>query len=375
MGPRSKKRQLLLSVLLTCLFGLGVLVVHSGVRPGSGTPSAYSIYQIVLTTDDLPGGGGTFGGLRPPSVNANGAVAFTDNLGLAIYTTADSGSIGPVARAVGQGDSAPGALGTFGSVDGPSLNDDGSFAFRGFGPSPADRGIYFRRPTGDITRLADSSTSWPGTAETFTPSGPASPVASDGGHTIFSHSTDTRDGVFRAVFQSPWVVSSLFELVDLADFVGKPGYASPMDYAVNDSGAAAMVLTEGTVRGVYVASPGGSFDVVVKAGGPAPGGGSFTANLGSPSINASGDIAFMGGFDSAMGVFVAGDAPEITKMADTADEVPNHPDGTFDAFFDVHIGADGSVVFRGRYLLDGVQYQGIYRASGGSLEVIFDHTS
>jgi hypothetical protein len=45
-----------------------------------------TIRQVVLNTDEVPGGGATFNDLRPPRINANGAIVFEDGFRTAIYT-------------------------------------------------------------------------------------------------------------------------------------------------------------------------------------------------------------------------------------------------------------------------------------------------
>jgi hypothetical protein len=84
-------------------------------------------YGRLLSTDEVSDGGAMFSDLRPPSINANGAIAFEDGFGSAIYTTAQGRTAGTLIRAVRAGDVPPGILGSFGAVAEPSLNDDGSF--------------------------------------------------------------------------------------------------------------------------------------------------------------------------------------------------------------------------------------------------------
>ena len=73
-----------------------------------------TIQQVILSTDEVPGGGATFGELRPPSINTHGAIAFEDGSGSAIYTTAHGSGVGQLIRAVGAGDVPPGILGVLG---------------------------------------------------------------------------------------------------------------------------------------------------------------------------------------------------------------------------------------------------------------------
>ena len=162
--PRSRRR------LSLTLFMLSILPVAFLVCDPA-TAAHVTIRQVVLSTDKVPGGSAPFGDLRPPSINAHGAIAFEDGVGSAIYTTAHGREVGRLMRAVGAGDVPPGILGNFGSVAEPSLNDDGSFAFRGFGPDSSDRGIYLFLARGKLKLVADASTLRPATQETFSSGG------------------------------------------------------------------------------------------------------------------------------------------------------------------------------------------------------------
>jgi hypothetical protein len=199
-------------------------------------------------------------------------------------------------------------------------------------------------------------------------------LASDGGHILFSHTTASSRGVYRADLDAITGAISLTELVTLgSQFLGSPGSEMPLDYSINDSGAVAMVLRRNDFsRGLYVARPDGSFSLIVQTGDPAPGGGNFTSNLGAPSINAAGSIAFLAGFDSSIGIFVASASGVLTRAIDNTVEVPNHPGVTFDTFRDVHFADDGTIVLRARYRLDDLGFEGIYRTSSAGVEVIFD---
>lgn len=335
-----------------------------------------TIQQVVLSTDTVPMGGTTFGDLRAPSINAHGAIAFNDGFGSAIYTTARGSEVGRLIRAVGAGDVPPGILGSFGGIAEPSLNDDGSFAFRGFGLDSSNRGIYLFLAPGELKLVADASTVRPGTHETFSPGGPGVPVASDGGHILFHHGTASTEGVYRAGFNPITKRVSLAELVVLEDgFVGLPGFEFPLGYSVNDLGLAAMVLQRPDfTRGIYLASPNHLLRPIVEEGDSAPGGGSFTSNLGAPSINATNKVAFFGDFGSGFGIFVANPGNLIRKVVDTSTEVPNHPGTLFNGFGSINIADDAhsTIIFQGRYRLNGRDFQGLYKKSSAGIGVIFD---
>ena len=359
---------------VACRFAWASVLVLGTVVPLSAEPPSYAIEQIVLNTDPAPGTGGTFQLLGAPSINAHDAIAFNDGFGFGIFTTADGRGVGPLVRAVGRGDVPPGILGPFGGVAEPSLNDDGTFAFRGFGTDSWDRGIYLRLGSGGLRLVADASIVPPGSSEPFLRTAPGIPLANDGNHVLFSHATASTRGVYRADFVGSTGATSLAPPVILdSGFLQSPGSESPLDYSMNDPGSAVMVLLRADfTRALYAAQPDGSLVVLVAAGDPAPGGGSFTSNLGAPSINRRGDVAFQGDAGSGSTIFIRNAGGTLAKVVDGAVEVPNHPGTTFWAFRDVSLADDGTVVFLAAYRLDEVDYQGIYRTAAAGLKVVFD---
>ena len=139
----------------------------------------FTIEQMVLNTDQIPGGGGTFGFMEAPRINSHGAIAFSGPLfSEAIYTNADGPRVGSLRRAVGAGEIPPGIVVRFSAVGQPSLIDDGSIAFRGFGPDTNDTGIYVLLPDGNLKLVVDASIRRPGGPGTFTTFGSGIPVAS-----------------------------------------------------------------------------------------------------------------------------------------------------------------------------------------------------
>jgi hypothetical protein len=160
-----------------------------------------------------------------------------------------------------------------------------------------------------------------------------------------------------------------------SEFLESPGSESPLGYSLNDVGGAVMVLRRADfTRALYAALPDGSLTVLVAEGDPAPGGGLFTWNIGAPSINRGGDVAFQADAGSGSAIFIRRAGGSLDKVIDGTVAVPNHPGTTFGsfAFRDVHLAADGTVVFRAAYVLDGLRYQGIYRTGAASLGVVFD---
>jgi len=351
----------------------------------AGASSNYVARQVVLSTDQVPGGGATFGSLNAPSFNAQGAIAWSDANATAIYTNADGTRLGPLRRALGAGDLAPGVLGPFAQFDGVSLTDDGSIAFRGFGPyvdGEDDRGVYLLLPSGQIKLVADASTMRPGKQDHFDKYfGPSYPVAGNG-HVLFGDGLNSLDGgrgVYRADLGAAGGIS-LSELVTSEDgFIDAlAGFTYPLDFAINDSGDAVMVLRRTDfLYGIYAVSVGGPLRTIAVSGAPAPGGWSLTY-LGSPSINAAGNIAFSAAVVAADrtvgggGIFVADSNGVVSKAYDNPTEVPNHPGATFSRGGPIQLMDDGAVVFQAGYDLNNSPFTGIYRNSSDGLEVVYD---
>ena len=372
---------------------IGLLLIISPIVHAAQS-SDYVIKQSVLSTDSDPSGDGSiFGTLGYPSINANGAITFsaydyTSTRDSAIYSTANGVAVGPLARIVGRGDIAPGILGEFGNFDGVSLNDNGSFAFRGLGTDSSNRGIYFYSVTGKIELIADAKTQRPNHNDTFINSqGFRYPLASDGGYVAFSYNRtyEYDRGVFLADIDSSNDTLTLMELVDLDLFYKSLGCSygttpgSPSGYALNDAGVVAMTLRCDKQNPyehntfIYTANPDGILSLVVKNGDSVPDGRYITVIGGSPSINTEGNIAFLGYLESPdNGIFVVDKEGKITKIIDNSAAVPNHPEVTFSYYGDIHLADNGTIVFTGRYVLDGLYYQGIYMISDAVLEVIFD---
>jgi len=338
---------------------------------------------VVLGTDQVPGGGATFGGLGAPSFNVQGAIAWGDPSGTAIYTNAEGTKIGALRRAMNAGDIAPGVLGPFAQFDGISLTDDGSIAFRGLGPylddGEQDRGVYVLLPSGQIRLVADASTLRPGRQDHFDKYfGPSPPVAANS-HVLFSDGIGSLDfgaGVYRADLGASGEIS-LSELATSEDgFLD--GLVAPL--AINDSGDAAMLLRRTDFGyAVYVVPAGGGRRLIVASGDPAPGGGGNFAYFGNPSIDSAGNIAFSaaivavdGTTPVGGGIFVGDTHDVVTKAYDNPTDVPNHPGVTFSRGGPIQLMDDGAVVFQAGYDLNNTPFTGIYKNSSDGLEVVYD---
>ena len=358
---------------------IGLLLVISPIVHAAQS-SDYVIKQSVLSTDSTPGSTSTFGTFGYPSINANGAIAFSAYnyspiLDSAIYSTANGVAVGPLARIVGLGDTAPGVLGVFRIFEDVSLNDNGSFAFRGSGIVSVNRGIYFSPPASEIELITDASTQRPPNyTDTFYGYSFAYPIASDGGYILFEYYHLLDKGVFLADLNYSSGSGMLTELVNLATHPDK--FIGGSESSLNDTGVVAMARQRSDyTRGLYVARPDGSFNLVLETGDPIPGGGSFMG-IGGPSINTGGSIAFAGSdsysSSGVIGIFTVSKEGVVTKIIDNSVAVPNHPGVTYYNFIHIHLADNGTILFTARYILDGLDYRGIYKISDAGLEVIFD---
>jgi hypothetical protein len=116
---------------------------------------------------------------------------------------------------------------------------------------------------------------------------------------------------------------------------------TPDPPSVNAAGQVAFAAQ----AGIFLASNGG-IAPVVRVGDPAPGGGQFTA-LRNPSLNDSGQVAFIGSVSSppllSGDVFLAS-ADGVLAVVHTGDPAPGG--GTFSGFSAPHVNAAGQVAFR-----------------------------
>lgn len=312
-----------------------------------------------------------------PSVNAHGAVAFEDGFGSAIYSNAHGAGVGPFFTPVREGDVVPGALGVLGSAGDSSLNDDGSLVFRGFGVDSAIRGIYLYLSSGAIKLVADGSTRRPGSHETFTSDGPTAPVTSGGRFIMFSHTTATTSGVYRAEYDSQKGTAKLKKVIDIGSrFVGVPGNQDPLDYAMSSDGRIAMILGETNFgTRVFGAAKPGQLRLLATDGDQTRDCESISI-YSAASINASGSTIFNANCLNTVEVnsILLADRKILIKVIDSTAEVPNHSGVTFEGFSHAYLADNGLVVFEASYRLGDQRVQGIYAKTprGSRIETIFD---
>jgi hypothetical protein len=132
-----------------------------------------------------------------------------------------------------------------------------------------------------------------------------------------------------------------------ASFAGKFGGGRHGGPAINGAGDVTFFATpRGGPRRLYFYPNVGAPSILAEQDGAAPGGGSFT-QFRRPSINAAGDVAFFGDLASGEGIFVKPAAGAMFQVVRAGDPAPGG--GTFDGFDGVaRINAAGDVAFLAR---------------------------
>jgi len=272
---------------------------------------------VALLGQAAPGSNGAqFVGFGFPSVNSSGAVAFVGEL---TPINTPYGKIpgktiprvlflappdGPMRRIVGFKDAIPNEASFFSDVGNPVLNDAGEIAFRANVGSGATDQRIFLQTDNELLPIARTGNPAPGTGENFKTLGilglalnNTRTVAFEGtygtsGQGIFTYSNGTvRPVVLRGQPVPSGVVGS---------FVSFEGVG------LNETGqivftATIQTVTNGNVVGVFVAS-GTNIKAAAVEGQSAPYavGGNFNS-LRVPSINDSGDVAFVDSISAGKG--------------------------------------------------------------------------
>jgi len=241
--------------------------------------------------DPVPGGG-TFTSARSPSLNAQGQVAFVGQVtppgrsGIFLFTG------GAVTQVVSTNDFSPEGGRFFGFYE-VSLNDAGQMAFHAF--ASMGEGIFLSSP-GAITVLALEGRPAPG-GGSF--SGLSSPAINASGQVVFS---TLSFGIYLAV---DGTVIRVARIGDPApDGHGASFVSFQFPASISDAGEVSF--------GAYATPPGrggiyrfsaGLLSLVIADGDPAPEGDAFLSVV-SSSVNASGQIAFLGRVSEVPGLGV-----------------------------------------------------------------------
>ena len=211
---------------------------------------------------------------------------------------------------------------------------------------------------GDVvtfTKLADSATATPGGAGTFTRF--TFPALSGGTATFIGGDANDTRGVYRSTggvlstvadtnTVAPGSGGRTFEFFESpAVGGGRIAFGGTYDAVPGDLGSA--------VAGLYTApAAGGAVSRVFDATTASPGGGRTFTDVFSPSINAAGTIAFGavddGPFRENYGVYTtAASGGPLTTIADGATAIPGRAGQTFGFATAATIDDTGAVAFRG----------------------------
>jgi len=315
--------------------------------------SGGKLLPIAGVGDPTPGGGTVLQAFRP-TINAAGQIAFearlTSPAGYGVFLYSE----GTILKVVGVGDPSPDGS-PFRFLSDARVNEAGQVAF--LGGSQSSFGIYLSS-AGTITRLAarvGDPVPGGGTIRGF--SVPLSLNAV--GLVAFSASlAPAGSGVLLASKTGLTTIAR-----DGAPAPGGGAFAQIGSPSLNDAGQIAFqaLLSTGGI-GLFLFTDG-EMRLVARTGDPVPGGGVF-AFLGSPSLNASGQIAFRGGGSAggaAGGIFLwsEGTVSEVMR-----DGMPSPEGDLFASSFSPMVNAPAQVAFVAR-LRD--QYGGVYLFSEGTI--------
>jgi hypothetical protein len=279
--------------------------------------------SLVADTSTAAPRGGTFASFERPSVDASGNVAFvaTTTTGAGVFESV-GGTLSAVARA---GDATPGFAGTFSTMTnlGSASISNGVVAFSSFSAGSgggSDQGIY-DNAGGTLASVADRATAFP------FGSGTASMIFIDrptvnNGNLIFSASNGSQQGVYGVVG------GTLTRFVDSTTTL--PG--SAQTFALEGSVGRGPVLAGGrtaffsdnafnTATGYYGTDTGGTLKNLVTFGNTP---GVTLTGIGNLSLDPSGAFAVYGSNSSMTSLlysptFGGGTLQKIISFTDTLD--------------------------------------------------------
>jgi hypothetical protein len=282
----------------------------------------------------------------PPILNNSGKVAFSADAGSnQIVAVTDGTTIRTIVTDLGT---------DFDKFSAPLMNETGMVAFYGKKLTTAE-GIY--TGIGGTTVLSSSSAS----LSVY----PKAISLGDTGVVVFQKDTLNTQGT--AVLSSSLLAVAGGTTTTLATVSSSGTFSLPV---INSVGVIAFQKSD-TTQGIYT-THGGILNTIATTQTVAPGINAVLTNLGTPALNDSGTVAFMGIagspiFSAPKGIFV-GSGGSLTALATTSQSAPGIG-GNFSKFFDPVINNAGTVAFRAQSANSG---DGIYagNTSGGTLRAI-----
>ncbi len=337
---------------------------------------------IAITGDAVPEGNGVFSGFSQPVLNDAGQTAFRANLtdtsgGMlddqGIYRgEASAGTVTLIVREKGPGPNGSGIT----DFEVPAINASGQLAFRAtFLASHNDGGaavqhVYRGVGGSPLTSIAAQGDAAPDGNGTYLNFGP--PMLNDFGQVAFwadlartTGGPGNAQGIFRgeggAITQIAREKPAELTESGLAD-VDSPALNNSGEVAFRATFLPPLISTGTPLFGLYRGSGGPLTNVAIQGGSMDQG--TFTG-FGYPAFNDAGQAAFRAVLDDAAhdgGIFLASGGGSIVPIAFNGDVAPNG-DGVFATFLTTQLNAAGQVAFLADLANTGF-VSGIFRGDG-----------
>jgi hypothetical protein len=336
-------------------------------------PAGSVVAQVVVTPVAVTGGaapgGGTYSGVGArPVIGHNGIVAFTANTGSTSSGGLFTGPPSALLAFARLGSASPGGAGNYGPFGIPVVSAAGQVATASQLNGPANVGIFAGYP-GSVQAVALPGGPAP-TGGTYT--GLDTPALNTSGTMAFLASM-TGGPAAQGIFAG---TAGTFQPVAVQGAVAPAGgtYTSGFtDPVLNASGQVAFRanLTGGTAtQGIFVGTSGAVQAAAIQ-GAAAPAGGIYDFLVGSPELNAAGQLAFQArltGGTATSGLFV-GTPGAIQSVALQGQAAP--AGGNFGSFYpgNLLINSTGQVAF-GANLTGGSATQGLFAGGPGALKPV-----
>lgn len=311
----------------------------SGLFVASSATSA----AVAVAGQVAPGtGGGTYAILEHADINDAGQVAFTSTISGGTTTAGvfldDGGLHTAVAVA---GDTAPGAGGgTFVAFTGPVVNESGEVAFFATVTGGTKSSGIFLATTGGLVPIVFVGDTAPVVGGTVSLLG--RPAVNDGGSVAYQavlfDGMANSTAMFVGSGGTPSLVAAPGDVPSGAGGLAYFAFASTRP-SIDASGDVAFMATlgaTGSIDAIVVDAAGATGTAIALEGDPhpSPGGGTFFSLNSKPVLAASGDVAFGATSTSGnpfSGLFLA-DGTGVAAVALRGDPAPDTGGGTFGSF-------------------------------------------
>ena len=334
-------------------------------------PLAAQPTRVVLSGTAAPAGGNYFSFGNSPALNGSGQVAFVAALtGGSASEGIFAGSAGSIQAVALQGAATPGGNYSLFVASSLVLNGSGQVAFAAnLTGGASDRGI-FAGPTGSVQAVALRGAAAPAGGNYFTFTGTNPVVLNGSGQVAFATNLSGGTSSF-GLFAGP---AGALQTVALSNTPAPAGgnYTGFGTPAMNASGQVAFLgsVTQSSGQGIFV-GPAGSLQTVALSNTAAPAGGNYTT-FRDPVLNGSGQVAFvadLSGGSSTSGLF-AGSAGSVQAVALSGTAAPGGGKyGAFPSEGPVVLNRSGQVAFYAN-LTGGASDRGIFAGPTGSVQAV-----